>query len=115
MHIMVGHYYVKTCCDIIDEGNKTPKQIFFPNLLPTQQLHEGPLNKVSPSHHYLSLSPLILMPYKQNLLGLNMNKKKSSSETETIPHMINYPPVANGQNKAIPFYLQPRITKVRYK
>ena len=111
-----------------DGGNKTPKQIFFPQLLPTQQLQEKPLNMPSTSHRYLSLSPLILMPYSfapkillntefatPSLVKLSANREDSRSEITKSSEMINHPQTMKGQTKYRTIYLQHPITKVRCK
>ena len=128
MHIMIWHWCGKTYCDIKDEGNKKPKQIFFPNLLPTQQLDEKPLYKASPTLHYPSAHPLILMPYSfiskpsstiksanPSLVESNLNRKKLSPQDMPGSDMTQYGyTISNGQIQNFPFYLHHPYTKVRW-
>ena len=117
MHIMILHWCGKTYCDIKDEGNKTPKQIFFPNLLPTQLLDEKPLYKASPTLHYPTAHPLILMPYSYiskptstiksanpSLVESNLNLKKLSPQDMPGSDMTQYGyAIQNGQIQNFPF------------
>lgn len=113
---------------MIDGSNKTPKQIFFPQLLPTQQLHEKPLHMPSTSHRHFSVYPLILMPYniapkillnkeivQLSLVEHSVNLKESRSEITKSSELSNSPHVTNVQTKYRPIYLQRPINKVRCK
>lgn len=119
---------LKTYDNMTDGGNKTPKQIFFPQLLPTQQLHEKPLHVPSAYHRYPSIYPFILMPYKfapqivlnsefvkPSLLEHSVNHEKSRSDITKSSELSNYPQIMNGQIKYRPIYLQRPITEVRCK
>ena len=118
----------KTHDNMTDGGNKTPKQIFFPQLLPTQQLHEKPLHVPSTYHRYPSLYPLILMPYniapkillnsefvKPSLDEHSVDNEKSRSDITKSSELRNNPQSMNGQIKYRPIYLQNPITKVSCK
>ena len=120
----------KSYCDIIDGDNKTPKQIFFPNLLPTQLLDEKPLNKASSvlSSHNPSLSSLILMPYnfmprtssniefiKPSLAMHNDYDKTFLSQYSTYADMMNHGTMMSSPKQYFPFYLRHQIAKVKYR
>ena len=118
----------KTNDNMTDGGNKTPKQIFFPQLLPTQQLHEKPLHVPLTYHRYPSLYPLILMPYniapkillksefvEPSLDEHSVNNDKSRSDITKSSELSNNPQIMNGQIKYRPIYLQNPITEVRCK
>ena len=120
----------KTYGYIIDGDNKTPKQIFFPKLLPTQLLDETPLHKASYllSTHNPSLSSLILMPYsfmskkssniefiEPSLVMDNVNHRKLLSQYTTTADMMNHGVLMDNPRLYFPFYLQSPVSKVKYK
>ena len=111
-----------------DGSNKTPKQIFFPQLLPTQQLHEKPLHMPSTSHRHFSVHPLILMPYniapkillnkefvQPSIVEHSVNHEESRSEITKSSELSNNPHVTNVQTNYFPIHLQRPINKVRCK